>query len=314
MANQIPFSGTSDAAGGYLLPPEQGEILTNGVLQEAGAVALCGDSRRVTSRRTQYPIWLGTPTAAFVGEGAEKPVTGGEFGQTDINIKKVASIVLFTEEMLEDLQNGDLNALVDSGVRDAINDVVDANIIGLDSGATISGAFDDELFNSTSEVEYDESKADGLQLAISAALGILERNGYGNPANIGVLTGFGFNQTLRDARTGADSTIALYDQGPGRDPFYGLARFNSTNLNSTSDSPANNKVVAIVAHRPNLHFRLRQDVTVATSREAMVNDGSSDRSLWQENLVGVRYETRMGFMAHDLNRSVVKIISEEVGS
>jgi hypothetical protein len=72
--------------------------------------------------------------------------------------------------------------------------------------------------------------------------------------------------------------------------------------------------VGIVANRPNLHFRIRQDVTVGTSREAMVNDGSSDRSLWQENLVGVRYETRIGFMAHDLNRSVVKIISEEVGS
>jgi HK97 family phage major capsid protein len=145
MANQIPFSGASNAAGGYLLPPEQGEILTNGVLQEAGAIALAGDARATNSRRTTFPIWLGTPTAGAVGEGADKPVTGAEFGTTELNVKKFASIVLFTDEMIEDVQGGDLNVLVDSGVREAINDVIDANAIGKDSGTNISGVFDSML-------------------------------------------------------------------------------------------------------------------------------------------------------------------------
>jgi HK97 family phage major capsid protein len=103
MANVIPLSGITQAGGGFLLPPEQGDILTNGVLQYAGAIALAGDSRATNSRKTQFPIWLGTPTAGPVGEGAPKPVTGAEFGQTELNVKKFASIVMFTEEMVDDV-------------------------------------------------------------------------------------------------------------------------------------------------------------------------------------------------------------------
>lgn len=306
MANSIPLSGASNAAGGYTLPTEQGEILTNGILQEAGAISIAGDRRATTSRKSQHGIWLGTPTAAPVGEGADKPVTGGEFGQTEINIKKFASIVLFTDEMLEDLQNGDVNVLVDSGVRTAIQDSIDANAIGLDSGAAISGVFDSELVNTTAGVELT-SAADGLEKAISAAIGILEANGYGNPANQAVLIGFGFNQAIRDARgaVGSDATTErLY--GNGRDPFFGRQVANSTNLNSSSEYGVG-KTVGFVVHKPNLHVRVRKDVEVKASTEATVYDGSTDRSLYQENLTAFRYETRLGFMVHDLNRAVVAI-------
>lgn len=304
MANQIPFSGASNAAGGYVLPTEQGELLTNGILQEAGAIRIAGDARATTSRKSQHGIWLGSPTAGPVGEGAAKPVTGGEFGQAEITVKKFASIVLFTDEMLEDLQNGDVNVLVDSGVRNAINDSVDANAIGLDSGSAISGVFDSELVNTTAEVELG-SADDALELAISAAIGKLEANGYGNPANQGVLLGFGFGQHIRDARTTLDASARLY--GDGRDPFYGRQVEYSTNLASASDAAGAGNVVGFVVHKPNIHVRVRRDVEVSVSREATVNDGVSDRSLFQENLTAFRYETRLGFMVHDLDRSVVKI-------
>src|SRR5215467_6657967 len=157
MANQIPLRESPLSAGGYLLPIEQGDMLTNGMLLEAGAIALAGDKRATSATKTQFTIWLGTPTAGFVGEGAPKPVTGGEFGQTAINVKKVASIVLFTDEMIEDVQAGDLNPLVDGGVRGAINDVIDANIVGKDSGVNITTAFDTMLRSTTQTVEYDGS-------------------------------------------------------------------------------------------------------------------------------------------------------------
>src|SRR5262245_9997160 len=127
MANQIPLRESPLSAGGYLLPVEQGDILTNGVLLDAGAIALAGDKRATAATKTRSTTRLGPPTAGFVGEGAAKPVTGAEFGQTSMNVKKVASIVLFTDEMIEDVQAGDLNVLVDSGVRNAINDIIDAH-------------------------------------------------------------------------------------------------------------------------------------------------------------------------------------------
>jgi len=305
MPNVIPLSGATPAGGGYLLPPEQGALITNGVLQSAGAIALAGDSRATSSRKTQFPIWLGTPTAGPVGEGAPKPVTGAEFGQTEINVKKFASIVLFTDEMIEDVQSGDLSPLVDAGVRTAIQDSIDANAIGMDSGVAISGVFDTMLKSTTSVVEYDGSKADGLELAVSSAMGILEANGYGNVGQMGALLGFGFAQKLRDARSSNDTTMRVY--GSGRDPLYGIAPFMSTNLSALSVAAGATKILGFVAYRPNIHVRIRKDVTVAASTEATVNDGVADRKLFQEDLTAVRYETRLAFMVHDLNRAVVAI-------
>jgi hypothetical protein len=294
--NYIPISGLTQAAGGYLLPPEQGDILVNGMLQEAGAIALAGDKRSTSARKTQFGIWLGNPTAGPVGEGALKPATGAEFGQAELNVKKFASIVMFTDEMLEDVQSGDLNVMVDSGVRRAITD----------AGVDIVGVFDSELASTTNTVEYDASKADGLELAISAAMGKLEANGYGNVGQMGALLGFGFGQKLRDARSSNDTTQRVYDSG--RDPLYGISDFYSTNLNNVADTAAATKVLGIVAHRPNIHVRIRKDVTVSASTEATVYDGTADRKLWQENLTAFRYETRLAFMVHDINRAVVKII------
>lgn len=301
MANQIPFSGATDAAGKYLLPPEQGEILTNAILAQAGALALAGDSRATSSRRTQFPIWLGQPTAAFVGEGAKKLATGGEFGQGELNVKKVASIVIFTDEMLEDVQNGDLNVLVDSGVRGAISDVIDANKIGMDSGTNIAGAFDNMLRSTTSTVEFGTS-GDALRLAVSAAMGQLEANGYTNPEDFGVLLASGFAQHIRDARTASDATTPVYTE----DPVYGLPRFYSSNLDNPATAAVGN-IVGFVVHRPNIHVRIRKDVTLDVSREATVSDGTTDRNMWEENLTGIRYETRLGAFTHDLNRAVVAI-------
>jgi HK97 family phage major capsid protein len=306
VANYVPLSGAANASGGYVLPAEQGEILTNGILQEAGAIAIAGDRRATSSRATTFPVWLGAPTAGPVGEGAAKPPTGAEFGQASLAVKKFASYVIFTDEMLEDLQNGDVNVLVDSGVRNAIQDSIDANAIGLDSGSAISGVFDSELVNTTQGVELTDD-ADGLEKAISAALGQLEANGYGRPSDQAVLLGFGFQQAIRDARgaVGSDATTErLY--GAGRDPFYGRQVEFSTNLNAANESGVG-KVVGFVVHKPNIHVRVRKDIEVRTSTEATVSDGSTDRNAFEENLTVIRYETRLAFMVHDLDRAVVAI-------
>jgi len=310
MPNQIPLSGASGAAGGFLLPDAQGELLTNALLKQAGGLAIAGDARTTSSRKTNFPIWLGAPTAGFVGEGAKKPVTGAEFGQGSINVKKVASIVLFTDEQIEDVQNGDLNVLVDSGVRTAIADVIDAHIVGKANGTNLTTSFDTMLRSTTATVEMVAATQDTLRKSISGAMGVLEANGYADQSQMAVLLGPGFAQHIRDARTAVDATEQLYvDQ----DPAYGLQREFSTNLNSASTTPAANVIKGYVVYKPNLHVRIRKDVELSVSRDATVDtsaalDGSALRNLWQENLTGIRYETRLGFFVHDLNRAVVAII------
>lgn len=306
MANQIPFSGASDAAGGYVLPTEQGDLLTTGLLQEGGALNLAGDRRATSSRKTEFGIWLGAPTAEIVGEGAPKPATGGEFGQGTLNVKKIASILLFTDEQREDALNGDLDVLVDSGVRGAIADVIDANIIGKDSGTNISGAFDNMWRSANDGVEWAAATPDGLRLAVSAAMGKLEANGYRNQSNMGVLLAADASKHLRDARAAVETTTAIYDTA---DPLYGLQREFSSNLNTLGESAGANKIVGFVVYKPNVHVRIRKDVTLSTSNSATVNDGSTDRHLFQENLTALRYETRIGAYTHDLNRSVIPILN-----
>ena len=305
MANQIPLSGLSDAAGGIILPEAQGALLTNGVLQQAGAFQIAGDARATGSRREAFAIWNGTPTAEFVGEGGTKPVTGAEFGGGTLNIKKVASIITFTDEMIEDVQNGDLNVLVDSGIRDAIADVVDAHALGKDSGTNISGAFDSELTSTTQTVELGSGQ-DALSIAVSAAMGSLEANGY---RDLAVVHSADLARHLRDARIvpgGGTAGTVLANQGlyqANTDPLYGLPRAASTNLNTLSEAAGANKVVAVVASRPNLHVRIRHDVRVKPSNEATVGG----TSLYQNDLTALRYVTRLGFWVHDLNRSCVAI-------
>ena len=315
MANQIPLSGLTDAAGGFLLPDEQGQLLTTGILNQAAAFSVAGDVRTTTSRRTEFPIWLGEPTAGFVGEAGTKLVTGAEFGQGTLNIKKVASIVLFTDEQIEDVQNGDLNVLVDSGVRDAISKVVDQNAIGRNNGSAVSGNFDTELCDTTSKVELDLSKQDGLALAVSAAMGTLESNGYTDASQMALIVASDAARHLRDARQTGGGTASATAQAqslyvPNVDPLYGLERSFSSNLDRISATAGANKTVALLVYKPNLHVRVRSDITVSASSEATVHDGTGLRNLWQENLTGLRYETRVGFYVHDLNRAVVKINNE----
>jgi Phage capsid family len=378
MANQIPLSGATNAAGGYLLPPEQGEILVNGILVETGAIQIAGDARSTTARKTNFPIWLGRPTAGPVGEGEKKGVTGASFGQSTLNVKKFASLILFTDEQIEDLQNGDLSVLADAGVRQALSVSIDAHASGATAGVQIAkpgSVFDSPLLQQEAPgVIIESTEKTGIQKAVSAAMGVLEENGYGNPDDMGVLLGFGFQKLLRDARDVNERP--LYDGGSyaGQviDALYGLDRAHSTNLPTVSAAntleatlktktatitsrgtaflcvgqpisgtgiPANTTItsltgepgeetaivlsnavteegkevltvkrpVGLVAHKPNIHVRVRQDVILKHSSEATVEVEGKNLSLFQENLTGVLYETRIGYLVHDAKRALVPL-------
>ena len=90
---------------------------------------------------------------------------------------------------------------------------------------------------------------------------------------------------------------------PNTDPLYGRPYAVSTNL----DTITSGGTVGYVVSRPNLHVRIRRDVTVLPSREATVNVDGEDVSLYQLDQTGLRYVTRLGLWIHDIDRSVVQI-------
>lgn len=337
-----------------------------------------------------------------MGEGGAKGVTGASFGQSSINVRKFATIVLFTDEQIEDLQNGDLNVLVDAGVRQALSVSIDAHAAALTAGENIvlpgsgnaagnppevpatGSVFDSAFFGNGPGITIASLAETGIQTAVSAALGVLEENGYGNPDDIGVLLGFGFQKALRDVRSATDKR-PLYDggsfAGQSLDALYGLDRAHSTNLTSlgaaaltfkpesadaligateikateaalkgfplvigqpisgegiaagtvitgltaaakvttiklskalTAESKKTAALtvlrpVGVLVHKPNVHVRIRQDVIVKTTNEATIVSGGETRHLFQENLTGVLYETRLGVLVHDAARATVPL-------
>lgn len=301
-ANQIPLSGSSNAAGGYLLPVPVSQTFIQ-ALNRLSAIPQLVQVDRITTRKETWPVYLGRPVAAFVNEGAAKPVTGAEFGVDEVNIKKIACIVPFTQELLEDATE-DPRVLVNEDVRQAIANLIDAHALGYQAGAAIVGNFDDESGSTTSTVELLATPGDAFRVAVSAAMAIIEGNGY-DPN--GVAAAWDVKGHIRDARQTTETTNVVYPGGPdGDDPIgLGLPIRYTTNLDAFP--PAAGKVAAVVADWRQARLAIRQDIQVDVSDQATIDNGGTLIHLWQQNMVALRYEVRVGFVHRDVNRSAVAI-------
>lgn len=299
MANAIPILEGTDASGGYLVRDTIGATLQNQILrlQATGAV----NFQRVGGKRQRYSIYAGRPTAAFVAEGAAKPVTGAEFTELVVNVKKIATIVLYTEEMLEDAQD-DPTVFVNADVRGAFADLIDAHVLGEAAGANIATNFDAALRSTTTTVELGNTAGDRLKIAISAAMGKLEEAGY-TPTDVILPTDV--RQAIRDARAAVETTTAIFEQS---DPFYGLTPRYSSNLSKYSSAAAAGKVKGFVVDRSHLVGAMRKDIVVKESSDATVDVSGTLHHLWQQNKTAYLWEMRVGFNVHDINNTVAAIL------
>lgn len=306
MANAIPLLEGTDASGGYLVRDSYGETLQNTIAREA---AVLGLSRvdRVPGKRQKYTIYAGRPTAGFVGEGGAKGVTGAEFAELVVNVKKIATIVLYTTELLEDAQE-DPRVLVNADVEAAFSDLIDAHALGYSAGTAIVGQFDAELTATTQTVEFVQANQDALARAVSSAMGTIEGNG-GRPD--GILLPTDARGHLRDARQAGEATAPIYTDGFGREPdgLYALPIRYTTNLPTLGGAAAAGRVVGLVGDFSHAVFAMRKDITIRTSDQATVDVSGTLHHLWQQNKVAVQWEMRIGFQVHDLNRMFVAILN-----
>lgn len=306
MANAIPLLEGTDASGGYLVRDTYGQTLQNTIQRESAALSLSRVDR-VPGKRQRYTVYAGRPTAAFVAEGAAKGVTGAEFTELVVNVKKIATNVLYTEEILEDAVE-DPTVLVSADVEAAFADLIDAHILGYQAGTSITTSFDAALRTTTQTVEYDQTKADGLPLAISAAIATIESNG-GRPN--GVILNPDARAVLRDARSSFDTTKPVFTDGFGREPdnLYGLGMRYSTNLPALKGTAAVGRVVGLVGDFTHAVAVLRKDITVRSTDQATIDVSGTLHHLWQQNKTAFQWEQRIGFNAHDINRMFVAILN-----
>ena len=309
MPNFIPIAGTSDAAGGHLIQPEYANPLVDAIARSS-AVARLANFEKTSTRKRKYPRLIGRPTAAFVGEGADSAATGAEFGSVEVNIKKISTTVLYTEEELEDAY-ADPQALVGPEVEEAFADLIDAHVLGLAAGAAITTSFDADIHSQIpagGQVELGAT-ADALAVAVSAGMAYVE--GQGLRPN-GLATALDLNQHIRDARDangrplyqGAMDAVGANDGQP-MPTFFGLRQATTTNLDAFP--AAAGKVAAIGGDWSRTKGLIRRDMTVRVSTEATVNVSGTDHRMFQQEKVAVKYTMRLGFNGHELNKAFFEV-------
>ncbi|MCW3039365.1 MAG: ArV2 [Solirubrobacterales bacterium] len=261
--------------------------------------------RRVTGKRQVLTEYVGRPTASFVAEGADKPATGAEYSTVTVDIKKIASTIMYTEELIEDAQT-DPTVLVNQDVRAAFAELIDQHALGRDRNGAITSQFNSTLASTTSTVEYDQTKQDAMALAVSSAMETISRNGY-NPN--GLILAADAQSTLRAARDGFGRP--LYTDGFQAAPatLYGMNITSTTNLQSVAGTAGAGRVIGIVGDFDQSLMAVRNDIRVKFSDQATVNVGGTDHRLWQQNKVASLWECRVGFVAHDVNRAFVAIVN-----
>lgn len=304
MANAIPLLEGTDASGGYLVRDTYGQTLLN-TIQRNSAVLSLGRVDQVPGKRQKYSIYAGRPTAAFVSEGAAKGTTGAEFTELTLNVKKIATQVLYTQELLEDAQE-DPRVLINADVESAFADLVDAHALGKANGTNLSTSFDDSLRQTTQTTELGTG-GDAIAKAISVAMEKIEANG-GTPN--GIILGSDGRAQLRDARYAVETTEPVYTDGFNREPdsLYGMNLAYSTNLSKFSAAAAGTKIVGIVGDFSHSIAVMRSDLTVRTSDQASVDVGGTLHHLWQQNKTAFQWEMRVGYGIHDRDRMFCAIV------
>jgi HK97 family phage major capsid protein len=305
MPNAIPLLEGTDASGGFLVRDTYGQTLLDKINRESSVLSLSRVDQ-VPGKRQKYSVYAGRPTAAFVSEGAAKGTTGAEFSELTVNVKKIATNVLYTEELLEDAAE-DPRVLINADVEAAFADLVDAHAIGKAAGTNLTTSFDNSLRQTTSTVELGTG-GDAIGKAISDAMSTVESNG-GTPSGI-ILATDGKAQ-LRNARgPGDNAATPVYTDGFNREPdsLYGLPLSYSTNLSTFATAAAATKIVGIVGDFSHSVAVMRSDLTVRASDQATVDVGGTLHHLWQQNKVALQWEMRIGYAIHDRNRMFVAIV------
>jgi HK97 family phage major capsid protein len=306
MANAIPLLEGTGASGGFLAPDQFVQNAFQRGIDRQSAIASLATVRRVSGKRQQLTEYVGRPTAAFTAEGADKNVTGAEYAQVTLDIKKITSVIMYTEELIEDAQD-DPTVLINQDVRAAFADLIDSHALGRNQAGAVTTQFNNSLTSTTQTVEYDQTKQDGLPLAISSAIATVQANGY-QPN--GVVLANDAPMVLRNARD-VQGRPLLMDGFAGMAPnvLYGLDLRISTNLQTVTAAAAAGRVIGIVGDFSQAVLGVRNDIRVKFSDQATVNVSGTDHRLWQQNKVASLWEARVGFVAHDINRAFVAIIN-----
>ena len=266
------------------LPPEVSNEILQKTQDDSAVMAL---ARQITIPGTgvTVPVITGDPSAAWVTETAEKPVSNPGVSTKQLTPYKLAVIETFSNEFVRDAA-----ALYDALVARlplALANKFDNTVIG---GTTKPGDNFEDMSTCTSVALTATTAYTQLVTATS------------NIATAGgIVNGFAISPQckamLLSAVDGQNRPLFINSVADGAIPqILGAPTIQSKGMyKAKADSaPA---VVGIVGDWTQAVYGTVEGVQIAVSDQATLTTGSTTINLWQNNMVAVRAEIEIGFRA-----------------
>lgn len=243
----------------------------------------------------KIPVRTSKATAAWVGEGAQKPTTSAGLGLLTIEPKKLAAIVVMSAEVVR-ANPGNIVGVIRDDLAEAFATAFDYAVFhGLGGNGTGSGPFDHYIAETTKSVALGTAgqAAGGVHADLNEGLRALVQDGRR-------LTGFALDSVVEPTLWGSVDANGrpLYVDLPTDSTAPGLAQPGRL-LNRPSylgDGVGAGDVVAFAGNWQKAAWGVVGGISYRISTEAPVTIDGSLVSLFERNLVAVLAEAEYGFV------------------
>jgi HK97 family phage major capsid protein len=272
----------SRSTSGVLLPEEvSGEILSK--VQEASIIQRAARQIALPGSGMAFQTIVGEPTAAWVGETEEKPVSNGAVGSKVIRPYKLAVIETFSNEFRRD-KAALYNALA-GRLPSALAKKFDSTVFH----GTAPGSDFDTLAGSTAV-----ALGTGVYDGIVSAMGTVATAGYDLNGIILAPQGEGL---LYGEKDGNDRPLFLNNAATDGSIGSVLGRPIYKSRAAYKDATAD--VLGFAGDWSQAMWGTVEGVSVKISDQATLNVGESTINLFQQNMFAVLAEIEVGFIVAD---------------
>jgi HK97 family phage major capsid protein len=271
-----------------------------------------GGPKRVQFTAGQFKAPRGATgaTASYVGEGAKKPVTEPSFDSIQMSAKKLAGIVLITEEARNwSLPN--IDAYIRDDLRAAMAQATDLNAyFGTGAGNSPTGILN---IAGVPDLDAQHYFANPLRPTITEidtwasdmVLSLTSHNIGSSPTAWKWLMNYRTLEYLKNLRVGDDTGVYAYPELRLPVPTwkgFGILVTNQVPINGGAS--ADETIIALIDFRHVLYGE-EEGIVVKTSTEATVDVNGTLVHLWQQNMYGILMEAMHDFGLRHLH-AVVK--------
>lgn len=277
------------------LPPELSKEVWAKAVEESAIMRLA-QKIDIPGRGLSIPVVTGDAEAAWVAESTEKHVGNATFGLKTMTPYKLAVIELFSNEFKRDLPA--LYAELVRRLPAAIAAKFDATVFHASSAP---GTGFDLLYQAPAQSIAPDAQNNTYQQLVNA-LATLAAGGYdltgfalsaqGRANLLGAVDGDGRPLFIPSAEGGNIGRIlgapVIKAQGA-----YKAGTASSTGVDMVPT------VVGFAGDWSQARWGMVNDIEIAISDEATINDGTYQINLWQRNMFAVRVECELAFVCTD---------------